>query len=126
MPNFEPIGEEPEPPRKKRVGATTESIALIANNGGVGVILEHDGTGIEASIDGVGKALDDNGLDDAPDGLSIWEGDFHTWQTWTDWGYDYDAELRGTFRPLTQHEWLLISEGLPPWLFEEPDPAAPA
>lgn len=108
-----------EPARRKRVGATTNSIALIANNGGTGCVLECDGSGIEASLDDVGKALDDNGLDDAPDGLSIWEGRYVTTQhNSIDYGIDYDAELIGTFRDLTEREWALLRETGTPWEFE--------
>lgn len=116
---FKPIATEPEPPRRKRLGATTDSIALIANNGGTGVVLAYDGAGIECCIDeGNGKALDDNGLDDAPDGLSIWEGAYHTWHVHTPDMNEWEAELRGTFRDLTDREWALLRETGTPWEFE--------
>lgn len=111
---------EPEPPRKKRKAPWNEhdDIALIANNGGTGCILVSDGAAIEYSQEN-GCALDDNGLDDAPDGLSIWEGRGHSWETNTDMGHEYDFELRGTFRDLTDREWALLRETGTPWEFEE-------
>ena len=110
-------------PPRKRVGATTDSIALIAARKGHGVILAHDGGGIEADIEAVGLgALDDHGLDNAPDGLSIWEGRMSGWGP--DHNGDYDCELRGTFRPLTDAEWTMFRETGTPWTFEETSPLA--
>lgn len=116
---FESMKEaDPRPPRQKRKGASTDSIALIASMNGVGVILEEDGGGIEASIEEVGRAIQDNGLDDAPDGLSIWEGRYHTSCLNTPDGIDYDAELIGTFRELTDKEWQRYRDTGLPWEFE--------
>jgi hypothetical protein len=108
------------PPTKKRLGATTDSIALIANNGGKGCILTYSGPGIEACVDEGGSALlDDNGLDDAPDGLSIWEGYYCVTESHTDCGHEYDATLEGKFRPLTPTEWKLLAETGKPWKYED-------
>lgn len=116
---FESILEpkrEPEP-RRKRVGATTESIALIVNRGGQGVVLEFDGAGIEADMDEVGTyALDDHGLDGAPDGISIWEGRLVV--TCDYWTNDVECELVGKFRDLTEREWTLLRETGVSWEFE--------
>lgn len=121
MSMFRPIIEmpAPEPPRKKRKAPwnTHPDIALIANNGGTGCILASDGAAIEYSQEN-GHALDDNGLDDAPDGLSIWEGRGHSSEWHTDMGHEYDFELNGSFRDLTEQEWTLLRETGTPWEYE--------
>jgi hypothetical protein len=38
-------------------------------------------------------------------GLHVWTGKTHTWQ---DYDGEYDSELRGEFRPLTDAEWKLL------------------
>lgn len=119
MPTFELLKEEycEEEVRPKRIGATTESIALIASNGSTGAILVHDGPGIEADIEALGYGhLDDHGLDDAPPGLSIWEG--HLRVTQDHWTAEVDTELVGSFRDLTDEEWTLLRETGTPWAFE--------
>lgn len=112
--------EVEQSPRRKRIGATTDSVALIANNCGNGVILACDGPGIEADIEAVGIGhLDDHGLDNAPDGLSIWEGKLTGGQVGNGYdGYDYETELVGSFRALTEREWALLRDTGTPWEFE--------
>lgn len=104
------------PPRRRRVGATTDSIALVACNGHYGTVICHDGPGIESAIEDTSPALDACGLDDAPDGLSIWEGCYITTRDY--WG-EYDAYLSGHFRDLTEAEWTLLRETDVPWEMEE-------
>lgn len=121
---FEKLKEEPgepEPERKKRKAPwnETDSIALVAQGSKDGVLLVYDGPGVEGAIEDVGEHTDDLGLDDAPDGLSIWEGRYHTSQYWTDCGYEYDAELVGKFRELTDQEWELFRATGTPWEYEE-------
>ncbi len=112
----------------KRIGATTDSIALIANNGGKGVILEYNGAGIEASVEAIGvRYLDDHGLDDAPDGLSIWEGRYLVTRSGNfEHPDEYDAELDGTFRDLTDREWALLRETGTPWEYLSSVPSSNA
>ncbi len=115
---FAGLSPEPAPPRRQRVGQTTDSIALIASNGSHGCIVVHDGAGIEADIEAIGNnSLDHHGLDDAPDGLSIWEGRL-TGGRCGEFGEDYETELVGTFRDLTDAEWLLLRETGEPWSYE--------
>lgn len=111
-PQFEDVGPPTSPPRKNM---TTESIALIANNGGSGIILELHGTGISCEVDAVGsKRLDDYGLDDAPDGLSIWEGHLNAHPCGPH-NEEVDTGLVGKFRDLTDEEWRLLKETGVPW-----------
>lgn len=120
---FSPVESAPEPPRRKRRSPwdKTDSIALIAcDGGGNGCVLAHDGAGIEADFEHESSAaLDNHGLDDAPEGLSIWEGRMDASKYWTDCGYEYDASLEGTFRDLTPEEWELYRATGVPWTFED-------
>lgn len=99
---------------RKRSSATTESIALVANANGKGVVLAFDGLGIESMIDGVGREIDNLGLDDGPSGISIWEGECRSHRDGDD-----DAELVGAFRALTPEEWQRLATTGVPWAFEE-------
>lgn len=91
-----------------------DSIALIASSGGTGVILEFDGTGIEGDIETESsRRLDDHGLDNAPDGLSIWEGKLRV--TSSRYDEDVDCELVGEFRELSRVEWGLLETSGVPW-----------
>ena len=60
--------------------------------------------------------LEDLGLDDAPHGLSVWEGHY----VWVPGGFecpkDGVLEPRGSFRPLTGLEWADVRSGVcPKW-----------
>lgn len=60
--------------------------------------------------------LSDLGLDNAPCGISVWEGKYVAWNP-SVWGYPDDAgyEPRGTFRSPTEEEWQEIRAGRCPW-----------
>jgi len=91
-----------------------ESRLVVACNNGAGCVLYAIGSCWEAWYEGsCSYVLDDNGLDDAPDGISIWEGRMLSWGP--DYNGEYDAELRGEFRNLTEKEWKLLAEGCAPW-----------
>ena len=67
-----------------------------------------------------GRHIEDLGLDDAPEGISVWEGDLVTTESWTDCGKEYDTELEPAnredpFRDLTDAEWAAIRTGQNPW-----------
>lgn len=120
-------GRDNDPTRRKRVGATTDSIALIASNNGDGCILACDGPGIEADNEALSSwRLDDRGLDNAPDGLSIWEGYLHCCEINTPDAHEYETSLEGTFRELTDEEWTRYRETDRPWLFEDEVPGEPS
>lgn len=59
--------------------------------------------------------LGDLGLDDAPAGVSIWEGKF-IWQS-GGWECPQDGEMfpKGAFRSPTDEEWEAIRAGRCPW-----------
>jgi hypothetical protein len=87
---------------------------VVASNNGTGCVLHAVGSCWAAWYEGSGSfALDANCLDNAPDGISIWEGRMHSWGP--DRDGEYDAELRGEFRDLTEGEWKLLKKGEAPW-----------
>jgi len=91
-----------------------KSRLVVACNNGAGCVLYAIGSCWEAWYEGsCSYRLDDNGLDDAPDGISIWEGRVLSWGP--DRDGEYDAELRGEFRDLTEKEWSLLVKGCAPW-----------
>lgn len=100
-------------------------IAVVAANRGDGCVLWHAGGGLDYMLAEVSARLSEIGLDDAPDGVSIWEGHLLSWESHTPSGTEYDGELQGTFREPTPEEWVGIMRGDGPWPLYgpvEPDP----
>lgn len=99
------------------------SVALVANGKLGGCLIDiKPGCVLDIECDEFGStALDDYGLDDAPEGLSIWEG----YDYWTPGGHEFpqdgDIEYRGTFRRLTLDELAKLANGEPLWPEPEPD-----
>lgn len=93
------------------------SRAVVANHDRrVGIVLWYtDHSRISMEIDAISGRLDDLGLDDAPNGISIWEGDY----VWRPGGYecpqDGYSDPVGKFRSPTDAEWQAIREGRSPW-----------
>lgn len=89
--------------------------AIIANNNGQGCVLAYGGGAtLRYEIEEVGcHALDDLGLDDAPEGISVWEGRYNTTGDAGRPGY-YDDSIEtqpcGRFRSLTDDEWRCLRE----------------
>lgn len=123
---FEPVNQaasKPKPPRQ--MDFNEQSRAVVASDGdGNGGVIWYFGGGIWHEIREVGlHQLGDLGLDDAPEGISIWEGNFATVQCGNPLdGYDYETETRGAFRAPTDDEWKAIRAGESPWkALEESD-----
>lgn len=112
-----PEPEEPEGPPDEWDEA---SKAVIASRGGHGAILWFRGSAIEHELDAVGGDLSDMGLDDAPDGISIWEGTYVTIRGGGEYDGDYDSEPSGKFRTPTDEEWVAIRENRSPWASTPP------
>jgi hypothetical protein len=97
---------------------TIPSKAVIACDGtGQGCVLYTVGAHVAMDLREIGRGLDDIGLDDAPAGISIWEG-----KTTADYYLglgSYDSEpatqLEGAFRTPTDEEWVAIRAGRCPW-----------
>lgn len=75
---------------------------------------------VEEYLGDCGRRIEDLGLDGAPDGISVWEGDLVTTDHWTDCGKEYDTELvpanrENPFRDPTDAEWAAIRTGQNPW-----------
>jgi hypothetical protein len=92
------------------------SKAVIANGKDHGCVLYYLGRSIAAEIEDAGLSeLSDLGLDDAPRGISIWEGVY----VFTPGSFEYPAEgdsnPSGSFRPPTDDEWTAIRQGHCPW-----------
>ena len=93
------------------------SRAVVASDGkGNGCVMHYVGAHLDQWRSDVGDSLKDLGLDEAPAGISIWEGKVHTTR-----GYDgdYDAELVGEFRAPTEEEWDFINHDDCPWDSED-------
>lgn len=89
----------------------TTSKAVVVNGKSKGIVLWWSGTRIEMEVDEGGlEELGDLGLDDAPFGVSIWEGDFY----WERGGFEHpedgDMHPKGKFRQPTADEWSAIQK----------------
>lgn len=73
---------------------------------GVGEVMDH--------VAAISPQLQDLGLDDAPVGVSVWEGESRWFQSgWET--VEWDFELKGAFRAPTEEEWGAIRRGACPW-----------
>lgn len=99
-----------------KVAWEDNSFAVVACNGsGVGVVLWTGGPHVAFEISQGSAKLDDLGLDDAPAGISVWEGKY----LWHPGSYEYPqdgaTEPNGRFRSPTLEEWEAIKAGECPW-----------
>lgn len=124
---FEKEEREPDP-----VGSPDwekASLGVIVTNGVYGCVLFHVGAHLCDMIENGSSNLDDLGLDDAPVGITVWEGKIHGSFHDTVDGREYESELVGAFRAPTDVEWAAIREGKCPWdendwLVKAPAPVA--
>jgi hypothetical protein len=93
------------------------SLAVVAcDENGEGCILWFCGAHLDFEINEGGmKTLGDLGLDDAPPGISVWEGSYVGTKSETMDGTEYDTEVMGEFRSPTPQEWTEISLNTCPW-----------
>jgi hypothetical protein len=82
---------------------------------GHGCVLHWVGADLHNEISDAGFTdLGDLGLDDAPVGISIWEGRYRYWQSGAPFDPpEYNGEAKGTFRAPTDEEWTLLRSGAP-------------
>jgi hypothetical protein len=90
---------------------------IAANHKGFGCVVWYVGPGLINEIEEAGlQELGDLGLDDAPEGISVWEGIY----VWSRGPYecpeDGDSAPVGAFRRPSDEEWIAIREGRNPWL----------
>ncbi len=106
---------EDEDPRNW--GKASKAVVACTGNGH-GAVLWTAGPHVQQMIDDCSAALDELGLDDAPEGISVWEGKLEGGRSGY-YGDDYDCELRGAFRDPTEEEWSAIRRGECPWSDED-------
>ena len=99
------------------IDPTAPSRAVVANSPQGGAVLWYVGADISFEIQEGGLSdLGDLGLDDAPEGISIWEG---TYLWFSDATFECDegghSESRGAFRKLDREEWAAVEAGHAPW-----------
>ena len=88
------------------------SRAIIAMGEGFGGgVLYFAGADITFMVGESVTDLSDLGLDNAPRGLSVWEGRYVA----RDYPNGDDSEPVGAFRPLTDAEWEAVRRGENPW-----------
>lgn len=96
----------------------TPSRAVIANRerGSGSIVYVAPDSLLAQQMGDVSDRLDDLGLDDAPAGISVWEGGFAGGEK-DEWNGDYnDVYPVGTFRAPTDDEWAAIRDGRNPFV----------
>lgn len=103
--------------RERGWNTELRSRALVACDGdGHGCLVYWVGADLGFEVAEMGLCeLADLGLDDAPRGLSIWEGRYVTNRVGGYDSPDVETEPSGRFRPLTAAEWSEVSQGRAPW-----------
>lgn len=94
------------------------SLAVVVSNGDRIAVPWTAGVHVRFDLVEHGLGFEDLGLDDAPDGISIWEGVTKGGQYIGDGEYS-DPYLDGTFRQPTDEEWAAIRAGRSPWNDDE-------
>ncbi len=94
--------------------------AVVVNRNGQGCVLHYGGgASLRYEIEEMGcNALDDLGLDDAPDGISVWVGRYITVggaARLGDYDDSYETKAVGEFRDPTDEEWAAIRQQKNPW-----------
>lgn len=91
------------------------SLAVVASTDGTGVVLWTAGPHVSSMIEDIGGGLEEIGLDDAPDGISVWEGGIKTVHINTPDCNEWESWLDGGFRSPTDEEWTAIRKNECPW-----------
>ena len=93
------------------------SFAVVANDDlGSGCVLWTGGPHVRFEIEeGGSHTLADLGLDNAPVGISIWEGIYVWWPGGYESPDDGGSKPAGIFRKPTENEWKAIKQGVSPW-----------
>ena len=111
--DFSPVDDDPPP----NLDWSKPSLAVVAcDANGHGVVLWTAGPHVYSMINEAGVSdLDLLGLDDAPEGISIWEGTIKTVHHHTPDMNEHDSWLEGMFREPTDEEWDSIRKNECPW-----------
>jgi hypothetical protein len=100
----------------KAIDAAIDAAASAEGTTSRGCVLYAVGAHLRFEIEEGGlHELGELGIDDAPAGISVWEGTF-IWQP-GGWECPQDGDMfpKGVFRPPTAEEWQSIREGRCPW-----------
>jgi len=120
----------PEPPEPGEYDWAKPSRAVVVQGMGGGCVLFTVGAHVDSMINEAGVSdLDNLGLDDAPEGISIWEGGIKSVHHNTPDANEHEWWLDGKFRDPTAEEWESIRKNKCPWNDEEwraPPKAEPA
>lgn len=95
----------------------SRAVVAMSDDESSGCVLWWVGSALHYEIKDAGmKTLEDLGLQEAPVGISIWEGQYRSVQCGNpSGGYDYESEPVGAFRAPTDEEWAAIRSGTEPW-----------
>jgi len=125
--------DNPSPSRGKGWGGYPNwawpmpNYALLASNGHDGIVLDMGGPGISYEYEENGcTTLSMLGFDDAPAGLSVWEGIWRWEPGPVGCPEDGEGVLEGKYRPLNDEEWVQLRACYSLWdknLWMKPMPA---
>jgi len=90
-----------------------------------GIVIWYTGRDLEYMIDSFGCMLHEICLDDAPHGISIWEGYYviiPIRSAGDDTDCDIEPDPKGAFRKPTEEEWVAIRAGKSPWSENDSQP----
>lgn len=112
------------PPERPKSDWIRDSFAVVISNGkGRGWVHATVGPAVEREIENCGHRIEDLGLSDAPNGVSVWEGRYIYTEYYNTEVYypmvDSESELVGEFREPTEAEWARIEQDEVPWTEEE-------
>jgi hypothetical protein len=129
MTDFESFQDDKDHPGPDDYDWTKPSKAVVVQGTGGGCVLFTAGPHVASMINEAGVSdLDNLGLDDAPDGVSIWEGGIKSVHHNTPDANEHEWWLEGAFREPTDEEWESIRKNDCPWDDNEwraPPKAAP-
>ena len=92
----------------------SKAVVVVGEAGGC--VLFSAGPHLDSLMHDAGLSdLSDLGLDDAPDGISIWEGVVKGRRYETVDGYEYESDTVGSFRAPTDEEWASLRRNECPW-----------
>jgi hypothetical protein len=97
-----------------------DSKAVVVNaGGGDGVVLWYEGAHMAIEVVREGPYLDGLGLENAPHGISVWEGKYVPVEDQAP--FEYETKPVGMFREPYPDEWAAILKNEPPWDAENTD-----
>lgn len=105
----------------ENTATTCKAVVAYDNLTEKGMVLWHHGEDLKGILDPTmdpgSESLESLGMEDAPHGISVWEGKYDWYSGVNAEGIDEGADFvgRGTFREPTDVEWQCIQRGSNPW-----------